>query len=63
MVFLVIYIIVLKLITTRLKQNFQAFYKKERTKILVTNGLIIASISIRVTWAIASAATPLGNWI
>ena len=46
--FLVVYIIVLKLLTSRLKHFFPSFYRSQRKTILVTNFLMIGSISARI---------------
>lgn len=48
-VFLVVYIIVLYLLTTRLKRYFPKFYLKERNKIFTSNGVIILSIVSRIS--------------
>lgn len=47
--FLVIYIIILYMLTTRLKRYFPKFYLKESTKIYTSNGIIIFSIVSRIS--------------
>jgi len=55
LVFLIVYIIVLKLLTSRLKHFYPQFYRTARKTILVTNFLIIGSISARIIIAIVIA--------
>lgn len=47
-IFLVIYIIILRLLTTRLKKEYPKFYFKERKIIIVANSMIIISIIFRI---------------
>ena len=45
----IVYIIILSLLTTRLKSQYPKFYKKERKSIVITNSIIIVSILLRIT--------------
>ena len=49
LLFFIAYIIILSLLTTRLKTQYPKFYKKERKSIVITNSIIIASILLRIT--------------
>jgi hypothetical protein len=46
--FLIVYIVVLSLLINRLKQNFPAFYMKERTQIYIASGSVIVSLVARI---------------
>ena len=47
--FFIVYIIILRLLTTRLKSQYPKFYEKERKSIVITNSIIIVSILLRIT--------------
>ena len=49
LLFFIAYIIILSLLTTRLKMHYPKFYQKERTSIVITNAIIIVSILLRIT--------------
>ena len=48
-IFLIVYVFVLYILTSRLKRYFPKFYLKERPKILTSNGVIIISIVTRIS--------------
>ena len=48
-IFLIAYIIILSLLTTRLKTQYPKFYQKERKSIVIINSIIIVSILLRIT--------------
>jgi hypothetical protein len=52
LVFLLCYLVVLKLLTSRLRHSFPKFYRSERPTILATNFLLIGSISSRILIAL-----------
>ena len=47
--FFLVYIVILSLLTTRLKSQYPKFYQKERKSIVIINSIIIASILLRIT--------------
>ena len=47
--FFIVYTIILRLLTTRLKSQYPKFYEKERKSIVITNFIIIVSILLRIT--------------
>ena len=47
--FFIVYIIILRRLTTRLKSQYPKFYEKERKSIVITNSIIIVSILLRIT--------------
>ena len=49
LLFLIAYLIILSLLTTRLKKQYPKFYEKERKSIVITNSIIIASILLRIS--------------
>ena len=49
LLFLIAYIIILNLLTTRLKTKYPKFFQKERKSIVITNSIIILSILLRIT--------------
>jgi hypothetical protein len=49
LLFFIAYIIILSLLTTRLKMHYPKFYQKERKSIVITNSIIILSILLRIT--------------
>jgi hypothetical protein len=49
LLFLIAYLIILSLLTTRLKKQYPKFYQKERKSIFITNSIIILSILLRIT--------------
>jgi hypothetical protein len=49
LLFFIVYIIILRLLTTRLKSQYPKFYEKERKSIVITNSIIIVSILLRIT--------------
>ena len=49
LLFFLVYIVILSLLTTRLKSQYPKFYQKERKSIVITNSIIIASILLRIT--------------
>jgi len=51
-VFLLCYLVVLKLLTSRLRHSFPNFYTSQRPTILATNFLLIGSISARILIAL-----------
>ena len=49
LLFFIVYVVILRLLTTRLKSQYPKFYEKERKSIVITNSIIIVSILLRIT--------------
>lgn len=52
LLFIIANIIIMSMLTTRLKSQFPKFYQKERKSIVITNSIIIVTILVRITLSI-----------